>query len=230
MTRQLALKIGLPDLASFSNFHAGENAEVVNGLQELATRRPGLLFLHGPAGSGKSHLLYAAVKEAEAADGPAFYVSRAAANAGSSDWLDLPGRGLICIDDIGEGLSPAEATALFSLYERIRDAAGSLVLSSQWSPAAIDWVLPDLRSRVQSDLVYHLATLGEGGLEKALRLRAGHRGLHLSDEVVRFVLTRYERSPAALFRLLDRIDVESLARKRRVTIPFLRALESELED
>lgn len=230
MTRQLALKVGLPDLASFSNFHAGPNAEVVNGLRELAARRPGLLFLHGVAGSGKSHLLYAAVKEAESFGRPALYVSRAAVDAGTSDWLDLPGQGLICIDDVGERLSRDEAVALFSLYERVRGSGGSLALSSRWSPPAVDWVLPDLRSRVQSDLVYHLSTLDEDGLKAALQLRARQRGLVLSGDVVRFVLTRYERSPGSLFRLLDRIDVESLARKRRVTIPFLRALESELED
>jgi len=229
MTRQLALKVGLPDLASFSNFHAGDNAEAVDALRELAVHRPGLLFLYGAVGCGKSHLLYAALKEAESAGRPALYVSRQGVESGS-DWLELPGRGLICIDDVGEWLSRDEAVALFSLYERVRANAASLVLSSWWSPPAIDWVLPDLRSRVQGDLVYQLAPLDDQGLDRALRLRARQRGLHLSDEVVRFVLTRYERSPASVFRLLDRIDVESLARKRRVTIPFLRALESELEN
>jgi DnaA family protein len=79
---------------------------------------------------------------------------------------------------------------------------------------------------VQSDLVYRLLELADRDLEAALRLRAGHRGIDLSDEVMRFVLRRYERSPVSLFRLLDRIDTESLAHKRRVTVPFLRALEA----
>jgi len=228
MSRQLALKVGLPDLASFDNFHSGSNAEAVQSLRSLAARRPGLLFLHGGAGSGKSHLLYAAVKQAEALKRPVFYVSRAATAPDDTDWLDLPGDGLTCIDDIGESVSPAQAAALFSLYERVRAGAGSLVLCSRWPPATIAWVLPDLRSRVRADLVYHLSALDDAGLAQALRLRAGQRGLHLSDEVMRFVLSRYERSPASLFRLLDLIDVESLAQKRRVTVPFLRALESEL--
>jgi DnaA family protein len=227
VSRQLALRVGLPDLASFDNFHPGSNREAVAAIRELACDRPGLSFLHGESGTGKSHLLYAAVKEAAAHDRPALYASRKAVEGGSTDWLDLPGDGLTCIDDIGESLIGDEATALFSLYERVRSRSGSLILSSRVPPAAIHWVLPDLRSRVQSDLVYHLRRFSEGELEQALRLRAGHRGMHLSDEVVRFVLNRYERGPASLFRLLDRIDTESLERKRRITVPFLKALENE---
>lgn len=227
MSRQLALKVGLSDFACFENFHAGPNREAVAAIREAAGARPGLLCIHGPSGTGKSHLLYAALKEAGARGRPAAYSSRAAARPGTAEWLDLPGDGLVCIDDIGENLSPAEGEALFRLYESSRNREGSLVLSSRLPPSGIDWGLADLRSRVQSGLVYRLAPLGEWELEEALRLRAGHRGIYLSDDVVRFVLRRYERTPASLFRLLDRIDSESLARKRRITVPFLRALEAD---
>lgn len=230
MNRQLALRVGLSDLASFDNFHAGSNSEAAAAMRELAAGRAGVLYLHGLPGTGKSHLLYAAVKEAGRLGRPALYVSRAAVKAPGKEWLDLPGDGLVCIDDIGESLGRPEARALFSLYERIRNGPGSLVLSSRLAPEAVDWVLPDLRSRVGSELVYRLVELAERDLEDALRLRASHRGITLTDEVVRYVLSRYERSPTPLFRLLDRIDSESLARKRRVTVPFLRALETDDED
>lgn len=228
MSRQLALKVGLPDLASFDNFHPGRNREAAAAVRELAGRRPGVLFLHGASGTGKSHLLLAAVKEAELPGRAAQYVSRNASDPETGSWLELPGDGLVCIDDIGDSVTPAEAAAMFSLYERVQGQSGSLLLSSRLAPSAVSWVLPDLASRVQSDLVYRLAPFTEGDLESALRLRAAKRGLELSDEVVRFVLRRYERTPASLFRLLDRIDVESLAWKRKVTIPFLKELESEL--
>lgn len=227
MSRQLALKVGLSDLASFENFHAGSNREAVAAIRDAAAGRPGVLYLHGTAGTGKSHLLYAAIKEAGKRDRTAFYVSRAGGQPAAGDWLDLPGEGLVCVDDIRDTLGAGEARALFSLYERIRGGSGSLVLSSRFPPAAVHWVLPDLYSRIRSDLVYRLTELTDRDLEEALRLRAAHRGIALTDEVMRFVLSRYERSPVALFRLLDRVDTESLARKRRVTVPFLRALEAE---
>lgn len=230
MSRQLALKVGLSDLASFANFHGGSNREAAAAVLDMAAGRPGVLFVHGASGTGKSHLLYAAVKEAGKLGRPAHYVSRTAVETATGEWLDLPGEGLVCIDDIDRALTAAEARALFALYERMRGGSGSLVLSARRTPAAIDWVLPDLSSRVQSDLVYRLVELSDRDLEAALRLRADHRGIALTDEVMRFVLSRYERSPVSLFRLLDRIDTESLARKRRVTVPFLRALEVDDED
>lgn len=230
MNRQLALRVGLSDLASFDNFHAGANSEAVAAVREMAAGRPGVLYIHGISGTGKSHLLYAAVKEAEKRGRAAIYVSHAAVQPAADDWLDLPGDGLICIDDVRASLGAAEARALFSLYERMRSSSGSLVLGARCPPAGVDWVLPDLHSRVRSGLVYRLAELADRDLEEALRLRATHRGIALSDEVMRFVLSRYERSPVALFRLLDRIDTESLARKRRVTVPFLRMLEADAED
>ncbi|MBS1269819.1 MAG: DnaA regulatory inactivator Hda [Gammaproteobacteria bacterium] len=230
MFRQLALKVRLSDHASFDNFYPGSNREAVAATRELATTRPGLLFLHGLSGTGKTHLLYAAVKEADACNRPAFYTSRKVANSGTGEWLDLPGDGLICVDDIGERLSPREGTALFTLYERIRSQAGSLVVGSRLPPLGVHWVLPDLRSRVQSDLVYPMSVLTEAELEEALRFRASQRGFHLSDTVMRFVLRRYERSPVSLFQLLERIDLESLSRKRRITVPFLRSLEADIED
>lgn len=229
VSRQLALPVGLSDLASFANFHPCANREAVAAVRTLAAGRPGLLFLHGQAGTGKSHLLYAAVKAAGAGDRSAVYLSRQATVPGDGSWLDLPGDGLICLDDLGARLTPAEARALFALYERVREASGALLLSARQPPEDIDWALPDLRSRVQSDLAYRLSPFSDSELEAALRLRAAHRGIHLSEEVLRFVLRRYERSPVALFRLLDRIDTESLSQKRRVTIPFLRSLAGEHE-
>ena len=52
MSRQLALKVGLPDLACFENFHAGPNLEAVEAVREAARGTPGLVFLHGPDGTG----------------------------------------------------------------------------------------------------------------------------------------------------------------------------------
>ena len=48
------------------------------------------------------------------------------------------------------------------------------------------------------------------------------RGLQMSDEVGRFILTRGERSMSALFELLERLDQASLQAQRKLTIPFLK--------
>ncbi|GIT53700.1 MAG: hypothetical protein Ct9H300mP16_08600 [Pseudomonadota bacterium] len=61
MTRQLNLPLHLSGSVSFDNFFASGNEEVLAAVQALSRQeRPSpVLFLHGPAGSGKSHLLQA---------------------------------------------------------------------------------------------------------------------------------------------------------------------------
>ena len=73
--------------------------------------------------------------------------------------------------------------------------------------------------------MYQLHPLAEEEKLGALRLRARNRGFDLPEDVARYVLRRYPRDTRSLFALLERIDEASLARKRRITIPFIRELE-----
>ncbi|MGU2568375.1 HdaA/DnaA family protein, partial [Pseudomonas aeruginosa] len=47
-------------------------------------------------------------------------------------------------------------------------------------------------------------------------------GLHLTDEVGRFILNRGSRSMNSLFDLLEQLDRASLQAQRKLTIPFLK--------
>ena len=55
-----------------------------------------------------------------------------------------------------------------------------------------------------------------------LQHRAQRRGLALDEAAIDWLLTHSERELAGLVALLDRLDRESLAAQRRVTVPFLR--------
>ena len=77
--------------------------------------------------------------------------------------------------------------------------------------------------RLTLALVFQLQSLSDEDKLRALQLRASRRGLQLSDEVGRFILTRGTRSMSALFELLERLDQASLQAQRKLTIPFLKA-------
>ena len=65
-------------------------------------------------------------------------------------------------------------------------------------------------------------------MRAALRREADRRGVFLSDEVMDYLLTRFERNLKPLMAQLDRLDRFALQNKRNVTLPLLRAmLESE---
>jgi len=57
---------------------------------------------------------------------------------------------------------------------------------------------------------------------EVLRERAAARGIELDEAALAWLFARTQRDLGSLTTLLDRLDRESLAAKRRVTIPFLR--------
>ena len=121
MTTQLKLPIALRDSASFSNFFVGDNDELLASLAHLG--QPGAngnLFVHGPPGAGKTHLLQALSRQAIEAGGDALYVPLSQSGVAPALVSELSDASLVCIDDIQQiaGLSDWEE-ALLELYERL---------------------------------------------------------------------------------------------------------------
>ena len=79
-------------------------------------------------------------------------------------------------------------------------------------------------SRLSSCTQASLRPLSEPQRREALRQRAQARGLELEDAVLDWLFARAQRDFGSLVSLLERIDRESLAAKRRVTVPFLRQM------
>jgi len=73
-------------------------------------------------------------------------------------------------------------------------------------------------------LVFQLQPLSDEDKLRALQLRASRRGLHLNEEVGRYILTRGSRSMNSLFDVLERLDHASLQARRKLTIPFVKEI------
>ncbi len=82
--------------------------------------------------------------------------------------------------------------------------------------------LPDLRSRLSQCARVPLQTLNDQGRRALLRDRAQRRGLAVEESAFDWMLANVDRDPVSLIALLDRLDRESLAAQRRITVPFLR--------
>ena len=92
--KQLILDVRPDFKATLDNFVPGDNAALVAALREQVLRRDGsLLYMWGPLGSGRSHLLFAATALAE--------TSRPVAHSAA---LATDGA-LICIDDVERGVA-----------------------------------------------------------------------------------------------------------------------------
>jgi DnaA regulatory inactivator Hda len=114
--------------------------------------------------------------------------------------------------------------ALFDAHNRARDAGRTLLYAARIAPDALELVLPDLRSRLSQCARIALEALDDAGRAEVLRLRAQRRGLQLEDAAIDWLLKRVDRDLVSLTGLLDRLDRESLAAQRRLTVPFLRGI------
>ncbi len=220
---QLPLGIGLKDTATFDNFYPAGNELLLQALQQ---GNDAMLYLWGPAGSGKSHLLQALCHATAATGHSPVYLPLQELVSLSPDLLEgLEQQALIAVDDVQAvaGLSQWEE-GLFHLYNRVRDSGHRLVVSATRAPAGLALALPDLASRLGWGPVFQLSALTDTDKRLALQLRAHRRGLEIGDEVAGYLLRRCPRDMDSLFNLLNRLDQASLAAQRRLTIPFVRQL------
>ncbi|WP_313247671.1 DnaA regulatory inactivator Hda [Stenotrophomonas acidaminiphila] len=182
------------------------------------------VYLVGPAGSGKTHLALAVCAAAEQAGRGSAYLPLQAAAGRLRDALEaLEGRDVVALDGLDAVAGQREdEVALFDFHNRARAAGVTLLYTASAAPDALGLVLPDLRSRLSQCGRILLDALDDAGRGAVLRERAIRRGLALDQAAIDWLLTRTGRDLGGLVVLLDRLDRESLAAKRRITVPFLR--------
>lgn len=216
--RQIPLPIGPAPQKTFDNFVVGANAAV---LAHLRASTPAPVYLWGASGSGKTHLLHALVHAVQDRGARAgwFDGSLAAPWAFDEDWS------LIVLDGC-DAFDAAQQHAAFALF--IDAASHGTPVAASGSVPPVDLPLrDDLRTRLGWAPVFALEPLGETDARAVLRREADRRGIFLSDEVMRFLLTRFSRDLKHLMALLDRLDEFALAEHRHVTVPLLKKLFEE---
>jgi DnaA family protein len=184
------------------------------------------LYLAGPQGSGKTHLLLAACAQARSLGRSAGYLPLAELAGHLQDMLQgQDPASLTCLDGLEAiaGIGEDEV-ALFHFHNAVRQAGGRLLYAASAMPANLHLGLPDLVSRLEQCTRLALEPPGEAARRDILRARAARRGLELDDAVLDFVFRRVGRDLGTLTALLDKLDRASLASQRRITVPFARSV------
>jgi DnaA family protein len=218
--KQLPLALGQDAQPDFSNFLPGRNAQVLAMLQDMALPGPPL-YLYGPAGSGKTHLLAA-------------LAGRVRQEGGSVGWFDandpLPWEfqehWTMVVMDGADRLDPAHQQAAFMLFIEAASWSTQVVAAGRLPPVDLA-VRDDLRSRLAWGWVHALQAPAEDDVRQALLQEAKRRGMQLGPEVLDYLLTRHARDLALLQPLIHRLDEYSLAQQRLVTVPLLKKMLAE---
>lgn len=213
--KQIPLAIVPDPLPTFDTYLPGLNLAAVAHLRALSPGAPPV-YLWGPAGSGKTHLLRAALHRHQ----------QRGERAGSFDaadpapWQLQPGCTLVAVDRCDELDAPRQQAA-FALFVHAQQCGVQWLAAGRVPPVDLG-LRDDLRTRLAWGHVFALQPAAEHEVRAALRCEADRRGILLTDEAIDYLLRRTARDLGTLMGLLDRIDHAALAQQRAVTLPLLR--------
>lgn len=171
-----------------------------------------ILLIHGPAGSGKTHLGKVWQEISGARCLTALHTKQAIL---SDDRL--------MIDDVPTLLrSPADETRLFHIINQIREQNAHLLLTAAQPPSRWPLTLPDLKSRLMAVPMAELYSPDDHLLAGLLIKQFHDRQVQVSADVIEFLLPRIERQASAIAALVQALDQSALKLNKAITIPLVK--------
>ena len=210
-TEQFLLNLVEPEAPTLDNFRVGLNAELLAALREC--RRglgPQFIYIWGPPGSGRSHLLRA-LTPTQRMRVPEF------------DEQTL----LYTVDNV-EKLDEEDLERLFFLMNDVRThPSARIVCAGTIRPGDLK-IREDVKTRLMWGLTYrlHYLSADEAG-EEFLRL-ARERGIEFDELQRRWIEARCPRDMRGLRRFLDAVDDRAVREQRRITTALLDAALKEV--
>ena len=212
--RQLPLDLGhRPALGGDDFLVAPSNADAVAWIDRWPDWRGTGLVLYGPGACGKTHLAHV------------WQARTRAPHVLAGDLGDAPramlGDARACVV---EGASGADEAGLFHLYNVLVERGGHLLLTDREPPARWPIQLADLRSRLLALPAVQMGPPDDRLFAAVLVKLFSDRQLEVGEEVVAYLLNRIERSFAVARDFVAELDAAALARRRRITVPFVREI------
>jgi len=185
-----------------------------------------LLFLHGPEGSGKTHLLAAISHAIETKSGvnvPVFPVqslTTAELERMSEEPRTLP---LLLLDDLHLIRDDDRVrVAIWQLFNDFYSSGRKIVVTATAPPKELPHLDGHLVSRLLWGLVAKMDISDDDSRRMIMNKLAADRQIVLPSEVIDYLLLHVQRDIPALTTALERIKRLSFATQRKITLKLAR--------
>ncbi len=210
---QLTLDLQIRPEPSLKNFAPGDNEELVSVLSSIEQegKGPYFLYLWGSAGSGRTHLLHAVDPLAGFEKVPSF----------------TPERHIYTVDD-ADTLSEEDQQRLFDLMCEVRghvvpgDRPGYFLISAGSKPPAQMQGRPDVISRLSWGLVFHVRSLSDEQMDRALAKLAAESRIDLPEDARHWMLEHLPRDMGTLADSVFEVERFALQTSHKITRHLVR--------
>lgn len=229
-------------LASLDSFVEGFSNQLARKIADVAILQPGAMnpiFIGGPTSVGKTHLLegicerygrYPNRKPALYMTAEQFTTAFIRSLRGGTPFRDrFRNISLLALDDVHflEGKTTTQAE-LLSVVDMLRQRNVQLVFSANRPLGELTKLSGELTTRVQGGFVCQIGPPERETLSRILRQMALERRLELSDEVCRFVVSRFASHARQLSGALNRLYVARLTTGAQIDVPFAQEALADL--
>lgn len=208
---QLPLYLQLPPRLGRGDFlPAPPNAAALAAITDWAGWPARRMIVHGPSGSGRSHI--AAIWAEEAGATPLHGATLLA--------LPRPEPAYAIDDADAVAGDVARQETLFHLLNRAKDDGASVLMTARDTPGTWGLTLPDLESRLLAVATTALGRPDDALLRMVLVKLFDERQLEVGPETLEYLCRRLDRSLAAAREAVDALDRAALSRQKRVSRPL----------
>jgi len=183
-----------------------------------------LLYIHGPAGSGKTHLLQAIGRSmgGNSSESAPCLSFREPVTVDGLCRRFMEGEALI-VDDLH--LMPDDGdlrAALWQVFNDFHSSGRKIVMAGLYAPRDLPFLDEHLVSRLLWGLVARVDVSDDHSRRMILKKIAADRQVRIPDDVVEFILMTTSREVGDLISAFESVFRLSMTLQRRITLPLAR--------
>lgn len=218
---QIPINFSFCNAKTLDNYISGENKHLIKALKEFAKNNHGqLIYLFGEKSTGKSHLCKAVF---DIIEDTKILVNQH--NFETLSDIDLQNINYLILDDFEIILEKGNnEDTLFYYVNEFIISKKSLLISSINSTEQITFTKKDLKSRLTSNLIFNIKEISDERKVEVLKNITEDIGWTIEEKVCQYIMYHYRRDLFFLCNVLKSLDENSLALKKRVTIPFVKSI------